>query len=89
MKRDSLFSIRTVVGFFAVGIFATLSVSVVAICVSDEGGRNDVPEPIEPVLAAASGEGLTAIGTFKFPGLECELWAAEPDVGNIVALHRD
>jgi quinoprotein glucose dehydrogenase len=49
----------------------------------------ETPEPKEPTLAAASGDGLAAIDSFKFPGLKCELYAAEPQVGNIVAIHRD
>ncbi len=46
--------------------------------------------PVEPVLAPASDEGETAIGSFKIPeGWTCELFAAEPDVGNPVAIYVD
>lgn len=71
-----------------VTLFVAMATLTVAVA-DDSDSPRDVPEPIEPVLAAASGEGLAAIRTFKFPGLKCDLWAAEPDVGNIVALHRD
>ncbi len=46
-------------------------------------------EPDLPGVAAASGDGQNAIANFKFPGLKCELFAAEPDVANVIALHRD
>ena len=50
----------------------------------------DWPTPEVPVLRTASEEGQQAIAQFKFPkSLECKLYAAEPDVANIVALHRD
>ena len=46
--------------------------------------------PNPPQIIEASNEGQTAISEFKFPvGIQCELFAAEPDVANIVALHRD
>ena len=46
-------------------------------------------EPNEPSVAQASGDGQTAITNIKYPGLSCELFAAEPDVANVVAFHRD
>ena len=50
----------------------------------------DWPTPETPVLRPASEEGQQAIAQFKFPkSLECKLYAAEPDVANIVAIHRD
>ena len=50
----------------------------------------DWPEPETPALRSASDEGQEAIAQIKFPdSLECKLFAAEPDVANIVALHRD
>ncbi|MFK7769173.1 MAG: PVC-type heme-binding CxxCH protein [Mariniblastus sp.] len=50
----------------------------------------ETPDPQKPVIEAASDEGVTAIGQFKFPkDLNCELYAGEPDVANIVAIHRD
>ena len=50
----------------------------------------DWPAPETPTLRAASEEGRQAIAQFKFPeSLQCELFAAEPDVGNIVAIKRD
>ena len=46
--------------------------------------------PESPVIEPASDEGKTAISQFKFPAnLQCEMIAAEPDVANIVAFHRD
>jgi len=49
----------------------------------------ETPEPKEPSIAAASPDGQNAISNFKFAGLKCDLWAAEPDVANIVAFHVD
>ena len=50
----------------------------------------DWPVPETPVLRPASEEGQQAIAQSKFPkSLECKLYAAEPDVANIVAIHRD
>ena len=50
----------------------------------------DWPKPEVPALRSASDEGQEAIAQIKFPdSLECNLFAAEPDVANIVALHRD
>ena len=47
-------------------------------------------EPEEPRLAAASDEGTKAISTFRLDKrLDCQLFAAEPDVGNPVALFVD
>ncbi len=47
-----------------------------------------VPDP--PQIVQASDEGAKAIAQFSYPGnIRCELFAAEPDVANIVALHRD
>lgn len=48
------------------------------------------PAPQKPVIEPASDEGQEAIAQFKYPAnLKCELIAAEPDVANIVAFHRD
>lgn len=54
-------------------------------------GQDDkTPDPRPPIIEPASGEGLSAIQQFKFPdNLKCELFAAEPDVANVVAFHRD
>lgn len=50
----------------------------------------DVPEPEEPRIAAASDEGDEAIAGFKYPdNLKATLFAAEPDVANPVALTID
>lgn len=48
------------------------------------------PVPKTPRIEAASGEGEAAIKQFRYPeGLVCDLFAAEPDVANVVAIHRD
>lgn len=48
------------------------------------------PPPEQPVLPAASGEGHAAISTFRFPGtLQCNLFAAEPLLGNPVVFGID
>ena len=44
-------------------------------------------EPNEPSVAEASSDGQNAIANIKYPGLSCELFAAEPDVANIIAFH--
>ena len=49
----------------------------------------ETPEPQEPSIASASEDGQNAIANFKFDGLKCDLWAAEPDVANIVAFQVD
>lgn len=71
-----------------------IAVIVVAMMPAYAAGLQDdekiqTPEPKEPQLAAASGDGLAAIESFDFKGLKCEMYAAEPQVGNIVAIHRD
>ncbi|MEM9942655.1 MAG: PVC-type heme-binding CxxCH protein [Planctomycetota bacterium] len=53
-------------------------------------GQDGTPAPNKPMIERASGEGQAAIKNFKVQdGLECRLFAAEPDVANIVAIHRD
>lgn len=48
------------------------------------------PEPEMPKLAEKSADASTAIGSFKRPaGMTCELFAAEPMVGNPVAFTID
>ena len=79
-------------GNFSAGLFgALLSLLFVvpAHCLFAALQETETPEPETPVLASASGDGEAAIGSFKFPGLNCELFAAEPEVGNIIAIHRD
>ena len=90
---------KSVFEYSLVGMFGALSVALIAASLfSDVLATEPVtlavedietPEPAEPVLAAASGDGLAAISSFKYPGLKCELFAAEPQVGNIIAIHRD
>ncbi|MCC9640739.1 c-type cytochrome [Rhodopirellula sp. JC740] len=48
------------------------------------------PDPLEPQIAEASDEGEQAMGGFKIPdGWEIRLFAAEPEVANIVAFDVD
>ena len=48
------------------------------------------PKPEVPQLAEKSGDATAAIGSFKKPnGYSCELFAAEPMVGNPVAFTID
>jgi quinoprotein glucose dehydrogenase len=52
--------------------------------------QDETPDPKVPLVESASKEGVEAIEGFKFPGkLKCSQFAAEPDVANIVAFHRD
>jgi len=49
--------------------------------------QDKVPKPLAPSIAQASGEAAEAISTFKVPeGWKVEVFAAEPDVANGVAL---
>ncbi|MEL7496630.1 MAG: PVC-type heme-binding CxxCH protein [Planctomycetota bacterium] len=60
------------------------------ICPTASAQQDPTPDPKPPVIEAASSEGTDAIAQFKYPqGLVCELFAAEPNVANIVSLHRD
>jgi quinoprotein glucose dehydrogenase len=50
--------------------------------------QDRIPEP--PQLVGSSEEAEQAISQFQYPsGIRCEVFAAEPDVANIVAFHRD
>ena len=92
---------KSVSGYVLSGLCSVLGVAVIALMLMPAGhpsqsqaaslqdDSNETPAPKEPQLAAASGDGLAAIESFAFPGLKCEMYAAEPDVGNIVAIHRD
>ncbi len=52
--------------------------------------QDKTPPPKEPTVAEASDEGKKAMETFKYPKqLEVQLFAAEPDVANPVAIHVD
>ncbi len=61
----------------------------VCLAASDPIDAPPLREPNEPSVAEASGDGQSAIANIKYPGLKCELFAAEPEVANIVAFHRD
>ena len=87
---------KTVSGIFLSGICSVLGLAVIVVAMMpahagglQEDEKTQTPEPKEPQLAAASGDGLAAIESFDFKGLKCEMYAAEPQVGNIVAIHRD
>ena len=56
---------------------------------TDADTEVQTPEPNEPTVAAANDDGQNAISNIKFDGLQCELFAAEPDVANIIAFQRD
>ena len=48
------------------------------------------PEPLDPEIAEASGEGREAMAGIRLPeGWQIELFAAEPDVANVVAFDID
>ncbi|MCP4890153.1 MAG: c-type cytochrome [Planctomycetaceae bacterium] len=48
------------------------------------------PEPLEPEIAAASDEGAEAMSAIRIPeGWEIALFAAEPDIANVVAFDID
>jgi quinoprotein glucose dehydrogenase len=68
---------------------ATLAFGVAVSCPIEAVGQ-EKPKPEVPVLSPASPEATTAIGSFKKPeGWSCELFAAEPMVGNPVAFTID
>ena len=55
-----------------------------------EAGDFEQPEALEPSIAAASDEPTEALGAIRIdPGLEIDIFAAEPDVANIVAFDVD
>ncbi len=73
--------------------FSTLVVAMI-LCpyVGQAQAKQDdkTPKPKTAILEPATDEGEAAIAQFKYPeNLKCELYAAEPDVANIVAFHRD
>ena len=71
------------VSFLCLALFSTVELSA-------QEKDDQTPDPQLPVIEAASDEGEKAIAQFKYPdGVKCELYAAEPDVANIVAIHRD
>lgn len=78
--------------FWLVFVSSLLAISLPTCLVGQEGQSVDsqVPVPQAPLIEAASNEGVESIEQFKFPeNLTCELFAAEPDVANVVSIHRD
>lgn len=70
--------------------FALIAQVLPVIACGQDDKNPPTPDPKEPIVQAASSEGLDAISQFKYPSnLKIELYAAEPDVANIVAFHRD
>ncbi|MGI9470221.1 MAG: PVC-type heme-binding CxxCH protein [Rubripirellula sp.] len=48
------------------------------------------PEPLEPEIAEASSEGVESMSAIRIPdGWEIQLFAAEPDIANVVAFDID
>ena len=81
------FNRRIRVSTVLVGVLFGLTAQPVAVAT---GQDDSTPAPQKPVIEPSSDEGATAIAQFKYPNnLKCELFAAEPDVANIVAFHRD
>lgn len=59
-------------------------------CLAYDDNKQDPPTPEEPKVAEASREGQDAISSFKVPeGWHAELFAAEPNVANIVSFTLD
>ncbi|MFO0940195.1 MAG: hypothetical protein U0930_05455 [Pirellulales bacterium] len=59
-------------------------------CLADDDNKAAPPVPQEPKVAEASREAQDAISSFKIPeGWHAELFAAEPNVANIVAFTLD
>jgi len=80
----------------AAAILAVVMVLTQCVCVESLVAQDDtvtqdkVPKPLAPSIAQASGEAAEAISTFKVPeGWKVEVFAAEPDVANGVALFVD
>jgi quinoprotein glucose dehydrogenase len=70
-----------------VALVATTSILTGSISAAEEGHGSGVSAD---GIAPASDEGQRAIKTFKFDeGLKCELWAAEPLLGNPVCFTQD
>ena len=70
-----------------VAIFIILACS--ELCLATDNPAPPLREPDEPSVAEANNDGQNAIANIKFSGLKCEVFAAEPDVANVVAFHRD
>jgi quinoprotein glucose dehydrogenase len=73
--------------------FCTMGLGIATASADDEtvdGSEANRPEPLEPQIAEASSEGIDAISSFRIPeGWQIELFAAEPDVANVVAMDVD
>ena len=67
------------------------SLTAALILIADASAQDDAtPDPQPPKIEQASDEAQQAIAQFKYPRqLKCEVFAAEPDVANVVAFHRD
>lgn len=67
-----------------------LSLFAVAHSSAQQAGAQEVTAPQEPVVASASAEAEQAIAGFRRPeNVQVELFAAEPEVANIVAFSFD
>ena len=90
LPKTCISSIQTNQCFSGAVIFAVILTYGAWFLPTASGQVDSVPSPQKPVIEPASGEGQDAISQFKYPdNLKCELFAAEPDVANIVAFHRD
>ena len=69
----------------SLGLFITLAVATPTFAV-----QNGPSEPLEPVIAEASQDAEQGMAGIRIPdGLEISLFAAEPDVANVVAFDID
>jgi quinoprotein glucose dehydrogenase len=70
---------------------ALISVTVLSFALNSAGAEDfKQPEPLEPDVAEASEEAAESMSTIRIPaGWQIDLFAAEPDVANVVAMDVD
>lgn len=76
--------------FSGFGLLAMALLNSLGILQAQERPRWETPRPRPPVIAEASDEATQAMGGFQKPdGFDVSLFAAEPQVANIVAIYVD
>ncbi len=75
---------------YCFGLFLSCCLFANLFCLASDEDKQNPPAAVEPKVAEASREAQDAIKSFKVPdGWRAELFAAEPNVANIVAFSLD